>query len=202
MIIEKESDLWCTPPELIDHLGIPVGGFFMDACCNKHNCVVPQQKDELLRKKDNGLDYDYLATDVREWHKYLLNFHEYVPDTIFMNPPYSGPEPFMKKAWNDSKYFRVMCLVKTDMSTDWFNFAPEHEDSKRPFHLTQWANSSKYIEPVWTGIQFLLHCMKHHGTNIGVYHLRKRVKFYYNGKKAKSSGTFPSCIVIYDRRER
>lgn len=208
MIIEKESDLWCTPPDMISELADACSGFFMDACCNETNCIVPLQREYILTHKSKfypELQYDYLATNPKEWHTYIRDkFGEFIGDdlseTIFMNPPYSNPEPFMQKAWSDSKHFRVLSLVKTDMSTDWFNYALEENVSRRALHHNQFSNSSKYIEPVSTGIKFLLKTMKEENRSIGIYHLRKRVKFYYNGTKAKSSGTFPSCIVIYDRR--
>ncbi len=38
----------------------------------------------------------------------------------FMNPPYSCPKPFIEKAWDDSRYCRIVCLVKCDPSTKWW----------------------------------------------------------------------------------
>lgn len=37
-----------------------------------------------------------------------------------MNPPYSNPKPFIEKAWEDSKYCKIVCLVKCDPSTKWW----------------------------------------------------------------------------------
>lgn len=209
MIIEKPSDLFCTPPDLIEDLECSFGPFFMDACCNRDNCIVPLQKKYMNERKSFGLESDYLATNPEQWREYMYKktqFYTCKHNTIFMNPPYSEPELFMKKAWSDSKNHRIVILVKTDMSTNWFNHALEHEDNEHnpmPFH---------HINPDWTRKQFLQisaekynACKKSLGDlcpKIAIIHLRKRVKFYYNGIKAKSSGTFPSCLVIYDRRQK
>jgi hypothetical protein len=40
--------------------------------------------------------------------------------SAFMNPPYSNPKPFIEKAWEDSKYCKIVCLVKCDPSTKWW----------------------------------------------------------------------------------
>jgi hypothetical protein len=35
---------------------------------------------------------------------------------------------------------------------------------------------------------------------IGILHLRRRIKFYLDGKKSMSSASFPSMILVFDRR--
>lgn len=201
MIIEKPNDLYCTPPDMIDDLQSTYGPFFMDACCNPDNCIVPVQKDYMNNKKDVGLEYDYLGTDPRQWFDYLYEGKMTLVNhpTIFMNPPYSAPELFIQKAWNDSEYFRVVMLVKSDGSTDWFNFPmeqPENEDNPMEF---------RHINPDWTRRQYFditNRIIQKTRPKIAIVHIRKRIKFYYGGKPSKSSGTFASCLIILDRRKR
>lgn len=108
----SNSDEWCTPPELFKELD-EVFNFFWDACCTKNNCLVKGQGIEV--------GYDYLQEDSSKY--------DYPGEgSIFINPPYSNPLPFIKKAWEDAKYFRVVCLVKHDHTTKWFNYALDQAD--------------------------------------------------------------------------
>jgi len=91
--------------------------------------------------------------------------------TAFMNPPYSNPLPFVEKAWEDARFCRIVLLLKVDTSTKWWSVFWDYE-----------LNGPK---PGCT-VQFL----------------PKRVKFDPPvGFDGKSFGpTFPSCVIIFDRR--
>lgn len=167
----KQSDTFRTPPSLFKELD-SVFNFFWDACCDKDNCLVKRQKDYLAC----GWGNDYLTINLTE-----KRYEPFRQDgsSIFINPPYSkstkdhdGIDKFVRKAWEDAKHFRVVMLLKADMSTGWFNyplmdickFDPPHEHE---------LNGS-----IYGTITSLLEKMKYQKSPIGVYHFRNRIKFY------------------------
>lgn len=180
----KPSDQFRTPPKLFKELD-SVFNFFWDACCDENNCLADYQKSWFKKIPDFCKEYDYLTYTFSETVK------QYAPSsTIFMNPPYSNPLPFIKKAWEDSKHFRVVMLLKADMSTKWFNYAIEQNEN-RVTHINQGNLDLK------TACEVLLGHMKHARSDeienpwreeeqgdrlfagkIGILHLRKRIKFY------------------------
>lgn len=152
-------------------------------------------------------------------------------NSAFMNPPYSNPKPFIEKAWEDSKYCKIVCLVKCDPSTKWwatfweynrnlcFKCAPQHIQHKvnRTFDK---CDSCRNISNLWLPA--------YNGPKLGcsVRFFPKRIKFdppiegeycscdgvhglCYSGgervckscrKSLKSGPTFPSALIIMDRR--
>src|SRR5690606_38537281 len=113
--MNKLSDEWRTPDDLFNILdkggvyqGIKFDGFNfdIDLCATKEN------------KKVNYYSSDYLNLDLFSISGFSLGslgIH-----SAFMNPPYSNPKPFIEKAWEDSKYCKIVCLVKCDPSTRWW----------------------------------------------------------------------------------
>lgn len=82
-------------------------------------------------------------------------------------------------------------------STDWFNYPMEHEANvDNPMEF-------RHINKDWIRRQFFditnRQIVKYR-PQIAIFHIRKRVKFFYDGKPSKSSGTFPSVVMILDRR--
>ena len=126
----KLSDSYRTPKELFDTLD-SVTSFFWDGCCTKENCLVEWQKALLNQDDELWLDYinypyNYLSFDVYKFTQGIHHEGIYCmsqDSTIFINPPYSRGSvgPIIEKAWEDAKHFRVVMLLKADMSTDWFN---------------------------------------------------------------------------------
>lgn len=167
--MSKLSDNYRTPPELFNALN-EVTPFFWDACCDKDNCLVLEQQKLMVTL------YDYLSLNILGMYSALGN--DILPSTpykhaIFMNPPYSNPLPFIKKAWEDSKHFRVVMLVKADMSTDWFNYIL---DTGFPLvtHLNQYT-----IEGIGRAYLRIIRTLDEdpYRSKVGILHLRKRVKF-------------------------
>jgi hypothetical protein len=128
----------------------------------------------------------------------------------FMNPPYSNPRPFIKKAWGDSKYCKIVCLVKVDPSTRWWATFWDYKRClvKCPEHLCRdgWA-------PTWDGGFRMCDNKECHdgyirkdkaGSKLGceVLFFPKRIKFDPpKGFEGKTSGpSFASCLVIMNRR--
>lgn len=195
------SDCWCTPAPLFKELD-GVCNFFWDACCDRNNCLVESQKDLLV---DDDWEYDYLKADMIEYMRRLYCHETILDKSIFMNPPYSRPSKdnpginaFIKKAWEDSKHFRVVMLVKADMSTDWFNYPLERPgDPIYAIHINQRKDES--IQSVYGRLE--KQTQKVDYSHIGVIHLRKRIKFYVSdGIVSKASANFPSMVVVFDRR--
>lgn len=119
------NDSWRTSDELFNVLdkggefqGIPFDGFNfeIDLCASRENSKCLYYSDEYLNDKykhSNGENFN--CTTIR-------NFNEtrQYSRTHWMNPPYSNPKPFIEKAWDDSRYCRIVCLVKVDTSTKWW----------------------------------------------------------------------------------
>ncbi len=104
-----------------------------------------------------------------------------------------NPQPFIQKAWEDSRHCKMVCLVKCDPSTRWW--------------ATFWDYGSNCS---CVGIPRFLTCNKCNKDNIfrgpkpgcEVRFFPKRIKFDppkgFEGKV--SSPSFPSALVIMDRR--
>ncbi len=108
MIIEKsESDCWETPTSLYDSLNKEFN-FIIDLCSNGIN------------SKCYNWSKDYLEDD-------LIDLRGY---SCFMNPPYSNPLPFIKKAYEDSKLCRIVSLLKCDTSTKAWAVFWDYENNK------------------------------------------------------------------------
>lgn len=90
----KQSDAWETPKWLFDELDSEFD-FVIDLCATRDN----------TKKLDFCEDYlDYVASE-----------QQY--QCAFMNPPYSNPKPFIVKAWEDSKYHKIVILVPNTIKT-------------------------------------------------------------------------------------
>lgn len=95
----KLSDSWSTPQELFDQLNKKYGPFDLDACADQSNAKCAQYYDG---------NTDCLKQD---WSS--------VAKTVWINPPYSDPNPFIRKAKEESlKGIKVVMLLKADHSTN------------------------------------------------------------------------------------
>ena len=101
-----------------------------------------------------------------------FEFTPYEDSTCFMNPPYSNKLPFIEKAWEDSKYCKIVILVPVDTSTKWWAVFWDYENHK-PKEGCEYPRF-----------------------------FNKRIKFDKpQGLETGSSGpTFPSCVLVFDRR--
>lgn len=89
----RESDLWETPTDLFNTLNKEFR-FEYDICADSNN----------YKCENYGTDY---MNDVD-----IKNY-----SSAFINPPYSNPLPFVKKAYEDSIYCKIVLLIKCDPST-------------------------------------------------------------------------------------
>ena len=87
--------------------------------------------------------------------------------SVFMNPPYSNPLPFVKKAWDERNggMLATVCLIKCDPSTKtWGVFWDYEKHQPKP--------------------------------GVEIRYLPKRLKFEREGV-AGDSAPFPSAIIIF-----
>jgi hypothetical protein len=189
MIVDK--DCWQTPLDLYEWLDKNEGPFFWDACCNIKNCLVAAQKaitcESNILESHNCLShdtYDYLKTDmIKVWKKmadpYITDAGHCdgkVSENIFMNPPYSNPGPFIQKAWEDSKYFKLIILVPISiLSCKYLDFLEDSEYLCKQNPTRKWREGVKIVP------------------------LSRRTKFVHPNKKS-SSPPGGCMLMIFDRR--
>lgn len=146
------NDNWGTPPWLFNSLNSEFK-FNLDACADETNYKCAHYYD---------IHRNCLIT---EW-KPLLRDAEL---RAFMNPPYSNPKPFIEKAWEMRKNGLVVCLVKVDTSTKWWNIFWDYEkhSPKNGCEVRFLPKRIKFIPP--------------------------------KGKDGTSGPTFPSAIIVMRR---
>lgn len=94
-----QTDVWSTPPALFYALNLEFG-FTLDPCANAENATCARY----FTQDDNGL--------LRDWGT----------ESVFMNPPYSECEAWMRKAYGAAQEgATVVCLVPARTDTEWFH---------------------------------------------------------------------------------
>lgn len=102
------NDLWQTPQYIFDWLDKEFH-FDIDAAANddNHKCRLYFSLEANKKYFPNG------SLDM-PWHDVGVAF--------WLNPPYSDPYPWVKKAYEESqKGCTVVCLLPADISTKWFH---------------------------------------------------------------------------------
>lgn len=93
-------DLWETPNEIVDYLAERYGAYDLDAAASEHN----KKCEKFYSKETNCLK--------RWWGS---NKH------VWLNPPYSNPDPFVLKAIEQMEHGnQIDILLPADNSTAWF----------------------------------------------------------------------------------
>lgn len=93
------TDVHGTPDWLYEALDKEFG-FTLDPCCDGSNCKCPL----FYTPEIDGLQQDWGS------------------ETVFMNPPYSDAESWMKKAYESSKSgATVVCLLPARTDTKWWH---------------------------------------------------------------------------------
>ncbi|QVW27756.1 DNA N-6-adenine-methyltransferase [Hafnia phage Pocis76] len=96
-------DLWSTPREVVAWMISEYGSYDLDAAASENNKVC----ENFFSESDNCL--------VKEWGE---NQH------IWLNPPYSKPDPFVRKAIEQMEHGnQIDMLLPADNSTAWFSDA-------------------------------------------------------------------------------
>jgi len=94
------SDDWCTPTEVVEVL-VAFGGVALDPCSNRWS-IIPAARSYHLRRGEDGL---------------LLPWTGPGGGLTYVNPPYSEPAPWMKKAAEGTG--EVVLLVNYDATKAW-----------------------------------------------------------------------------------
>ena len=97
------NDNWQTPQYIFDWIENKLGfKFDLDVAADINNSKV---EGCYLTEEDNALEMEWV---------YGLK--------CWLNPPYSDPAPWVKKAYEESlKGATVVCLLPADISTAWFH---------------------------------------------------------------------------------
>lgn len=106
----KDKDYWATPEEIFKGIEQVTGlTFDLDACANAENTKCA----DFISEEQNTL--------VQLWGKHR---------TVFMNPPYSNPLPFVERAIKGRNIERcnVVILLNADTSTRWFSLIQQEAD--------------------------------------------------------------------------
>lgn len=99
------NDLWATPQYIFDWLNEEFH-FDLDAAANYNNY-----------KCDNF----FTSNEDCPEGAFAFNWNEF-GKRIWLNPPYSNPYPWVKKAYEESlNGCTVVCLLPADISTKWFH---------------------------------------------------------------------------------
>ena len=93
------TDVWATPQWLFDALNKEFG-FTLDPCSDGTNAKCPK----FYTPRENGL--------LRDWGT----------ETVFMNPPYSEVDEWMRKAYGAAmEGATVVCLIPARTDTQWWH---------------------------------------------------------------------------------
>lgn len=96
---KTQTDVWGTPRPLFEALDQEFG-FSLDPCSDGTNAMC----DRFFTPVENGL--------LRSW----------ADEVVFMNPPYSECDAWMRKAYGESlEGATVVCLVPARTDTDWWH---------------------------------------------------------------------------------
>ena len=97
----SDSDSWCTPPEVFEPVLLFLGAklFGLDPCTNEQS-FLPARR--IFTIAHDGLNQKWNARE-----------------SIWLNPPYSKPKPWLVKLLR-SKSRHKFALVKADHTTSWF----------------------------------------------------------------------------------
>jgi phage N-6-adenine-methyltransferase len=191
----KLSDQWETPRWIFDYLDKRFN-FIVDVCATKENSKCPFFIEDALIE---NVCWSFLAKSAQQVSDFEESFIDTGIGSYFMNPPYSDSEPFIRRAWEESNNYQVVCLLKSDPSTQWWGIFWDYS--------TQQPKAGCRIEyPGYTHLN--------RGRRVKFDPPPKQVLEYYleNGtekdkKLAKSllegkitTPAFPSAIVIFDKR--
>lgn len=99
--LDWTTDDWATPPEIVAELAREFGPFDLDVCCRPETAKAPR----FYTKAENGL--------VQPWN-----------GTVWLNPPYSDPTPWLREAvarTYSGECPLVVALLPASTDTGWFH---------------------------------------------------------------------------------
>lgn len=108
----SDRDLWATPWEIFHGVEKLFGRRFeLDACASEHNAKC----EDYITEEKNCLTCDWGYEDA---------FYK----NIWINPPYSDPAPFIRKAIEEATRYPafIVMLLPADTSVAWFKLCLDH----------------------------------------------------------------------------
>ena len=211
----KLSDEWQTPEWLFDELNKEFN-FGIDLCATKENSKCERYCTDYLQ----STVWQYLPkvsciNAVSHVSGLELQYNRSCIDSnsaAFMNPPYSNPKPFIQKAWEDSKHCKIVCLVKCDPSTRWwatfwnYKFKDYLKDGRPSVYdekigpkpgceVRFFPKRIKFDPPLNSDI---CTCRENHGYAFYIGSIRSCISCK---KRLVHGPTFPSALLIFDRRQ-
>jgi phage N-6-adenine-methyltransferase len=105
------SDEWSTPLDEVSRLAAEFGPFDVDVCARAETAKAPR----FFTKADDGLS--------QEWR-----------GRVWLNPPYSDPAPWLRKAIRETAAGRadvVVALLPASTDTGWFHDLVKHRAEVR-----------------------------------------------------------------------
>lgn len=192
MIIKnKLSDQWATPSWLFDYLDKRYG-FTVDVCATKENSKCPYFIEDALIENNR---WGSMASSSEQ----LNDFEECLGGSFFINPPYSNSAPFIKRAWKESNYNQIVCLLKSDPSTKWWgifwDYSTQQPKAGCRIEYPSYKNRNQgrrvKFDPPPT------HVLERYLEN-GTEKDKKLAKSLLEGKI--TTPAFASAIVVFDRR--
>lgn len=135
------NDLWSTPEYIFDWLNEEFH-FDLDVCANElnHKCNwwFGYNKNLFI----DGLKVIWMGGSAAHNNGIIVG-QEFDKLICWMNPPYSDPYPWVKKAYEESqKGCTVVCLLPADTSTKWFH---EYVLNKAEVRFVQ--GRIKFVDP-------------------------------------------------------
>ena len=113
------NDLWRTPPEVFSTL-------------NKEFCFVADMAASAEDKKCPIYFCEAIDSTKLEWAKMLSEHNETGTSYVWVNPPYSKPMPWVKKAIEaQANGLGVVMLLNADTSVSWFTEASKYVSEVR-----------------------------------------------------------------------
>jgi phage N-6-adenine-methyltransferase len=110
------NDTWKTPPEIFSFYDYFCGyDFQLDVCADAVNALC----EDYIDQNEDALKVDWLTVSINKMKgKYA-----------WMNPPYSKPLPFVKRAFEQSQLngIGVVMLLNSDFSTKWGALITEYQ---------------------------------------------------------------------------
>jgi hypothetical protein len=137
---------------------------------------------------------------------------DWAMDSAFINPPYSNAKPFIQKAWDDSIYCRIVCLIKCDPSTTmWDIFTHKVNNGAYEYRVPMLGCTIRYItkrvqfdpapelKAIYRNNKWYTQCHCY-DKELATVDLSCR-SCQGTAEKVLSGPTFATCVLIFDRRD-
>lgn len=203
------NDCWRTPKWLYDELNTLYGPFDIDLCATRENSKCEHLCWDFLNSLTGSINSNCIGTIYDDVETGIIS-------NGFMNPPYSNAKPFIEKAWEHSKLMKIVCLIKCDPSTSMWQIFYDFQTGKpKPGCDIKLINKRIQFDPppemgaILIKGRWHINCVSCINGKVKTFsnQLNRVIEGTANcyrcggtGKTKLSGPSFPSCILIFDRR--